>query len=177
MAGGSKSKNKGNEGERELCKILTGIFNGPFMRSANSGAYVGGKNAFRRGNMSENQVRNTKADIIPPDFMPMLVLEGKWYKEFRFHQLMQPGPQPQLDEWIGQTIEAVDPGDLWMVCFKINLRGWYVSVPELFFNDFVFGNHCMYTGIHGTSKVTDLKEFFNTNKDAVLRLSAKINNG
>lgn len=171
MAGGSRSKNKGSGGERELCKILTGIFNGPFIRSANSGAFVGGKNAARKAALSENQVRGQKADIIPPDFMPRLVVEGKFYKEFRFHQLMQPGPCPQLDAWIGQTLDAVDPGDLWLVCFKINLRGWFVAVPEAFFTNFAFGNHCLYTGDHGTFKITEMKDFLAANRAAVLRLS------
>lgn len=172
MAGGSKSKNKGSGAERELCKFLGEVFDGSFIRSANSGAYVGGKNAFRKQTLSEGQVKNLKGDIVPPDFMPKLVLESKFYADFRFHQLMQPGPTPQLDTWIAQCLDAVDEGDLWMVAFKINLRGWYVAVPECFLKDFVFGNHCMYTGEHGTFCVTDLKEFFTRNKDAVLKLSA-----
>lgn len=53
---GRKSKDKGSAAERELCKLLGGIFNGPFIRSANSGAFVGGKNASRKANLSENQI-------------------------------------------------------------------------------------------------------------------------
>lgn len=172
MAGGSKSKNKGSGYERELCKFLGELFEGSFIRSANSGAYIGGTNAFRKKHLSEGQVKNLKGDIVPPDFMSKLVLEAKFYAEFRFHQLLQPGPMVQLDEWIGQCLDAIDEGDLWMICFKINLRGAYVAIPEQFANDFVFGNHCLYTGEHGTFRVTDLKQFFTDNREAVLRLSA-----
>lgn len=52
MAGGSKSKNKGNSYERDLGKFLAEVYGGSFIRSANSGAFVGGKNAFRRSTMS-----------------------------------------------------------------------------------------------------------------------------
>lgn len=172
MAGGSKSKNKGSGYERELAKFLSELFGGSFIRSANSGAFVGGKNAARKAILSETQVRGQKGDLIAPDFMPKLVLEAKFYAEFRFHQLMQPGKMPQLDEWAEQCLEAVDDGDFWVVCFKINLRGAYVAVPEKFGNEFVFGNHCRYSGPHGAFRVTELKEFFTTNRDAILRLSA-----
>lgn len=173
MAGGSKSKNKGNGGERELCRIFGDTFGLPFIRSRNSGAFVGGKNAARKEGLTENQIRGQKGDIIPPDDMPHLVIEGKFYKDFRFHQLMQPGPCPQLDEWIGQALDAIDAGDLWMICFKINLRGWYIAIPEEFFKDFAFGNHCVYSGGRGCFKVTDLKDFLDQNRDAIMRLSAQ----
>lgn len=172
MAGGSKSKTKGSGAERELAKYLTELFDGSFIRSANSGAFVGGKNAARKAGLSETQIKGQKGDLIPPDFMSRLVIESKFYKDFRFHQLLQPGPMPQLEEWIGQCLDAVDEGDLWLICFKINLRGSYVVVPEIFANDFAFGNHCCYTGEYGNFRVTDLKHFFSTNRDAILRLSA-----
>jgi Holliday junction resolvase len=173
MAGGSKSKNKGSGAERELCKYLSEIFGGSFIRSANSGAFVGGFNAARKANLSKTQIAGQKGDIIPPDHMSKLVLESKFYKEFRFHQLLQPGPVPQLDEWIKQCLDASDEGDLWLICFKINLRGWFVLLPETKANDFVFTNYSVYVGgQYGTYRVTDLKEFCSVNKDAVLRLSA-----
>jgi len=172
MASGSKSKDKGSQGERELCKILGEIFEGSFIRSAGSGAFIGGKNSFRKQSMSEGQVRNTKADIIPPDFLPRLVVEAKWYKDFRFHQLIQPGPNPQLDTWIEQTIECIDDGDVWMVCFKINLRGWYVAVPDGLSDDFSYNNYCVYTGKHGKFKVTDMKEFMTNNAHIIKQLAA-----
>src|SRR5690606_18510619 len=97
---------------------LSELFGGSFIRSANSGAFIGGKNAARKSNLSEGQIKGLKGDIVPPDDMPRLVLEAKFYADFRFHQLLQPGPQPVLDEWIAQAMDAIDEGDLWFVCFK-----------------------------------------------------------
>lgn len=173
MAGGSKSKNKGSGYERELSKFLAETFGGSFIRSANSGAFVGGKNAARKANLSETQIKGQKGDLIAPDHMPKLVLEAKFYAEFRFHQLLQPGEMPQLDEWIGQCREAVDPGDFWLICFKINLRGSYVAVHKDFCTGMTLGNHATYTDPAGdTFIVTELKSFFTANRDIVLKLSA-----
>jgi Holliday junction resolvase len=169
----SKSKSKGNGAERELCKYLGEVFDGSFTRVPNSGSFVGGKNAFRSGFLSTTQSKIYKGDIIAPDHMPKLVLESKFYKDFRFHQFLQPGPVPQLEEWIKQCLDAGEDGDLWLICFKINLRGWFVVVPEEQANDFVFTNYSVYVGgQYGKYRITDLKEFCSNNKDAVLRLSA-----
>jgi hypothetical protein len=172
VAGGSKSKNKGSGYERDLGKFLGELFEGSFIRSANSGAFVGGKNSFRKKTLSTNQTNALKGDLVCPDFMPKLVIEAKFYAEFRFHQLLQPGPMPQLDEWAGQCHDAIDEGDLWLICFKINLRGQYVAVPTEFEKEFVFQNFCRYKGGKGEFIVTDLKTFFTDNREAVLRLSA-----
>jgi hypothetical protein len=166
------SKRKGNSGELELCKKLKEIFGGSFIRVPNSGAFTGGKNAFRKELLSEGQNRNSKGDIIPPDFMPKLVLESKFYKDFRFHQLLQPGPCVQLDDWIGQSLDANDPGDVWFVCFKINLRGWYIAVPFETSSEYEFENHVHYTGEHGKFIVTSALEFFAANRDVILRQTA-----
>lgn len=168
----SKSKNKGSGYERELCKYLGEVFGGSFTRVPNSGAMTGGKNSFRRTSLSDTQNRIYRGDIITPDHLPKLVLEAKFYAEFRFHQLLQPGPMPQLDEWIGQCQDAIDEGDLWLICFKINLRGSYVAVSEEFCDGFTFGNHAVYENEIGRFRVTDLKDFFSRNRDAILKKSA-----
>jgi hypothetical protein len=170
MAGGNRSKDKGSTGERELCKLLGTIFEGSFIRVPNSGSFIGGKNAARREVLSEGQVRGAKGDIIPPDFMPKLVLESKWYKEFRFHNLMKPGPVPLLDAWIAQTLEAVQPGDLYFICFKVNGRGRYVAAP--YDPAYVVGNHCVYQSVSGKFLVTELEPFFSENRDLIKQRAA-----
>jgi hypothetical protein len=172
VSGGSKSKNKGSGYERELCKFMGETFGGSFIRSANSGAFVGGVNAGRKAFLSKTQIAGQKGDIISPDHMPKLVIEAKFYAEFRFHQLLQPGAMPQLDEWISQCQDAIDEGDLWVICFKINLRGAYVAIPVEFCQNMVLTNYCKYTSEFGDFYVTDLKTFFVTNRDEVLKLSA-----
>lgn len=172
MAGGSKSKRKGNGAELELCKLLGAALGGTFTRVPNSGAFTGGKNAARKANLSETQMKIYKGDIIPPDHLPKLVLESKFYAEFPWHQLLSEGPVLMLDDWIKQALDAVDPGDEWFVCFKINRRGWYITVPEVQAQHYAFGNHVIYTGAHGLFRVTALDDFLAKNTETVLRRAA-----
>lgn len=166
-----KQKAKGNGAERELSKFLTVTFGGNFMRVPNSGAYVGGANAFRRSTMTTNQLSLTKGDIIPPEFMPKLVLESKFYADFPFHALMTTGNVPQLDKWIEQTIDCVEDGDLWFVAFKINRRGWFTCFLGDLRDKFEIGNHALYSDGKKSYVVTELMPFFTTNKAVILDLS------
>lgn len=166
----SNRKEKGNRGERELSKLLSPLFGGNFARVPTSGAMVGGKNAFRRETLSDTQNKIFKGDLIPPDHMPHCVLECKSYKDFLFHQLITPNACPQLDEWIQQTLECVDEGDCWFVCIKITRLGWFICVPDSI--DYQFGNYARYSGTLGTFRITGMNEFFKTNREMVLRLSA-----
>jgi hypothetical protein len=166
---GAKSKRKGNASERELTTILSGIFTGSFVRVPSSGGFVGGKNVHRRQTLSTMQDRSFRGDIIPPDHLPRLVIECKAYQQFRFHQLMQPGPCPLLDDWIGQTLAVLDPGDQWFVSFKVTRLGWFVAAAETECPDYQFANYCAYTGANGACRVTDMMHFFRTNREAILR--------
>jgi len=168
---GAKSKLRGNQAERELCKLLSGILSGSFVRVPNSGAAVGGKHVSRRQTLSRTQDRVFRGDIIPPDHLPHLVVESKSYASFAFHALLQPGPCPLLDEWIAQTLDVVDVADVWFVAFKIRFLGWYMVIPETPCADYQFGNYCAYTGVHGSFRVTDLRTFLLTNREMVLRLA------
>lgn len=172
MAGGNSSKNKGSGAERELAKFLSELFDGSFIRSPGSGAYIGGLNNFRKAHLSAGQIGTVKGDLVCPDFMPKMVIESKFYKEFRFHQLFQPGPCAQLETWIAQCGDVVDPGDFWLIAIKINLLGWSIVIPEEFIDAFLFENFVDYTGPQGRFYVTELKSFFENNRDAVLALSA-----
>jgi hypothetical protein len=165
----AKSKIKGANGERELCKLLTELLSGSFVRVPNSGAAVGGHHVHRRQTLSKAQDRAFRGDIIPPDHLPRLIIEAKSYCAFGFHALLQPGPYPLLDEWISQTISVADPGDQWFVCYKITRIGWYIVVPEAECADYTFDNYCVYTGKHAAVRVTDLLSFFRSNRAAVLR--------
>ena len=173
----NRSKIKGSNGERELAKFLSITFEASFVRSDNSGAFIGGKNIVRKAILSDTQQRMRKGDIIPPDHMPRLVIEAKSYKEFRFHQLLQPGPCPLLDEWIEQTMMVLDPGDQWFVAFKVSMLGWYLAIPEAECRDYTFENHCAYTGTHGAFRVTALPEFLRQNREILLKKAGPENNG
>lgn len=165
MMAGAASKNKGKSGERELCKILEGYFGGSFIRVHNSGAFVGGKNAVRKATLSENQIRNAKADIVTPDHMPKLIVESKFYADFPFHMFLTSPNVPILDSWIQQQLDIVDPGDFWMVCFKINRKGWFGCIE--YDNKFTYAHHIRYK----TYSVFNLHEFLNLNKNLILEIS------
>lgn len=165
---GSKSKNKGKSGERELAKIFEGIFKGSFIRVPNSGAYIGGKNAFRVEVLSDGQIRNVKGDIIPPDFMPKLVLECKFYADFPFHSLMTEKTIPILEAWIEQTTEVLDKDDIWFLAFKINRRGWFIVMDDHRAENYTIKNHAKY----GAYVITEMKEFLKNNKDIILERTA-----
>jgi len=165
---GAKSKRKGSAGEREVCRILSDIFSSSFVRVPNSGAAVGGKNVSRRQTLSKLQDRSFRGDIIPPDHLPRLVIEMKSQIEFRFHQLLQPGPCPILEEWIEQTLDILDPGDQWFVIFKITYKGLYVAIPDSECRDYVFENYCLYHGPNGCFRVTDMLSFFQTNREKIV---------
>ena len=164
---GVNGRIKGANGERELCKLLSGIFSGSFVRVPHSGSMVGGKNLHRRQTLSKTQDRSFRGDIIPPDTLPRLVIETKSYADFAFHQLIQPGTCALLDDWIGQAKTASDPDDQWFVAFKITRKAWYIAVPDS--ADYVFDNHCAYTGAHGAYRITELSSFFKANRDTVLQ--------
>lgn len=167
--GGAASKRKGSGGELQLAKLLSGIFAGSFIRSPGSGAFVGGKNAARKRVLSAGQTRTNKGDLVAPDFMPYFVVEAKTYREFRFHQLLQPGPCQQLDDWIKQTLDVIDPGDLWIVAFKADRLGWFLAVDATASEDWVFRNHARYDGPHGSFRVADLVSCLTDNRARVLR--------
>lgn len=162
---GSASKNKGKSGERELCKILEGYFGGSFIRVPGSGAYVGGKNNVRKDVLSEGQIRNSKADIITPDHMPKFILESKFYADFPFHMFLTSPNVPILDGWIEQQKNIIDPGDFWMICFKINRKGWFGCTE--YDSRFLFNHHIRYK----TYSVFNLHEFLSLNKDLIMEIS------
>lgn len=172
MAGGNSSKNKGSGAERELARHFGKLFQGSFIRSNNSGAYIGGKNVHRKDTLSANQTLSLKGDIVPPDFMPKFVIEAKFYAEFRWHQLIHPAGSKMLDGWIRQTLDVIDPHDVWFVCFKINLHGWWVCVPEESAPNYQFKGHAVYHGEHGWFRVAELFTFFDANRDVILRMTA-----
>lgn len=120
--------------------------------------------------MSREQISGSKGDLQPPAHMPKLVIEAKAYKEFRFHQLLSPEPMAQLEEWIDQAVDAVDPGDVWLIIFKVDRRGTYVFVPNQGIDGFVYRSHATYAGSIG-GVVTDLDTFLADNKDRLLEAS------
>lgn len=174
MAGGSKSKAKGSRGELELCKKLGAVFNGSFLRSSSSGAYIGGFNSHRKKNLSENQIRSLKSDIVPPDFMPRFVVESKLYSEIPYHQFFAGEHVALVDGWIKQVLETVDDDDFWALIFRADRRPWVILIEERHGGDLTLPDtHMFYKSSSGEKYILcNLDEFLTNAKDDVLKLTA-----
>jgi hypothetical protein len=164
----SKSKNKGSSWEREVAKHLTELYNLPFVRVPNSGAYVGGKNTDRKTFLDEGQVRSFKGDIIPPASFPKFNCEAKNYADFPFHQLFS-GTIKQLDIWLDQLMEAADPEDYNILIMKFNRKGKFVAVQFDRSDDLPLfvQHHFLYENKHGRWAIMEYDSFWKLNKDMV----------
>lgn len=163
---GKKSKDKGKAGERELTKMLGKYFEENFERVPSSGAFIGGRNAFRKERMSENQIRGAKADIIPPDGLSKFVAECKWYGDFPYHALATNKQIPKLNEWIEELEYDCDKNDHGFLFVKIDHKGWFVAfkydlVPPLTISNFcLYNNYC----------ITSAEEFLEHNHNAIKKM-------
>lgn len=162
----SAAKSKGNSWERELVEFLDKTFEGNFQRVPNSGAFTGGSNAFRKESLTTKQTRMFKGDIIPDDKMPKLVIECKFYKDFAFN-LLYKREMKQIDQWIQQTLDCVDPGDVWFLCMKFNRKGSFVLFDDIHKDRFELGNHTVYNNYI----FTELEPFMTTNREKLLEIT------
>ena len=121
-----KSKIKGKSWERDVANFLTKLYNEPFLRVPNSGAFVGGYNIYRTQTMTEQQVNSFKGDIIPGPSFKHLVIECKNYGDFPFHKLVFGQEIRQLDEWIKQVQGSCEVGDKWLLCVKVTHKSCFV---------------------------------------------------
>ena len=164
---GTKGKAKGNSGELKIAKFLTELYTQKFIRVPNSGAFIGGKNNSRKQLMDSTQVSYFKSDLIPPSNMRKLVIESKFYKDFPFNRLMCEGDIKQLDAWIEQTLDVVDPEDLWFVVIRINHKGSFACFDNKWMTEFQIQNHVRYK----TYVLTEFEPFFELNKERIAELS------
>jgi hypothetical protein len=157
----SKSKNKGKGFEREVCKLLGELYDDNFERVPHSGAFVGGINAARKSTLTENQIKAFKGDIIPPDQWRYFNCECKNYADFPFHHLLQSKTIPLLEQWIDQTMDAHDKGDIDLLFMKFNRKGIYLAFPASIKNQFSLTNHITYNSQHGPWIMTFWEDFQN----------------
>jgi len=167
--GKNKSKTKGNKFETEISKYLTEKFGESFTRVPNSGAFIGGQNQERKDNLTENQIKLFKGDIIPPDSMPNLVIECKHYAEFPFHKLIGDHPIPLLDGWIAEVEYDAGEDDLWFLIWKISRHGTYVLCNDTWAFEYISKSYCYYKDY----TITELDSFFDININMVRNISKK----
>jgi hypothetical protein len=166
----SKGKAKGNSWERELAGILNKIFNLPFQRVPNSGAFLGGSNASRRMGMDAKQERLMTGDLIVPEELNHCSFECKFYKTFDYHLLYR--QNKQFEEWIKQAKEGCNLDQIWFLCIKSNRREPLVVTESVFLYDIVSKlNFTSYRFEKSYVYVTELKPFFELSKDCLLSIS------
>lgn len=135
----NKSKNKGKSWERDVCHFLSELYNDSFIRVPNSGAFVGGKNEFRKEYLSEEQIKLMRGDIIPPLHYPYFLAECKNYAQFPFHSLISKTSIPLLDSWIEQVEHDVRyDEDVWLLFIKISRKGKYIVFDTNMVGDYLF---------------------------------------
>lgn len=125
----SKSKAKGNSWELDVAKFLTEKYSATFLRVPSSGAFVGGKNNFRKSSLDQAQLQSKKGDIHPPQEWQHFNIECKSYADFPFHQLWTTNVKI-LDSWIAQQHEVEDLGDLNLILIKISRKDKWVVYQE-----------------------------------------------
>ena len=158
----SAAKQKGNAWEREVAKDLSETFNENFIRVPNSGAYTGGANVFRIDQLTEQQKRMMDGDIMVPPCLSRYKIECKNYKAFDFHQLFN--ENKTLDKWIKQA----EFGLLWFLVIKVTRKGSFILFRKEISNHFSYKNYLSYKDKY---VITDYKEFWQENADAIRRLN------
>ena len=158
----SAAKQKGNAWERDVAKDLSETFNENFIRVPNSGAYTGGANVFRIDQLTEQQRRMMDGDIMVPPCLSRYKIECKNYKTFDFHQLFN--ENKTLDKWIKQA----EFGLLWFLVIKVTRKGSFILFRKEISKHFSYKNYLSYKDKY---VITDYKEFWQVNADAIRRLN------
>jgi len=123
----SKSKTKGKSWERDVCIFLSKLYGESFIRVPGSGAFIGGSNQFRKETLSDEQIKLSRGDIIPPEHYPYFLAECKNYADFPFHQLILMNKIALLDSWIEQVEhDMTSEKDVWLLFIKITRKGQFV---------------------------------------------------
>ena len=158
----SAAKQKGNAWERDVAKDLSETFNENFIRVSNSGAYTGGANVYRIDQLTEQQKRMMDGDIMVPPGLSRYKIECKNYKAFDFHQLFN--ENKTLDKWIKQA----EFGLLWFLVIKVTRKGSFILFRKEISKHFAYKNYLNYKDKY---VITDYKEFWQENADAIRRLN------
>jgi Holliday junction resolvase len=165
----SRGKAKGNAWERELAALLSKQFNLPFQRVPNSGAFLGGFNAFRRNTLDAKQSRIMTGDLIVPEELNHVSFECKFYKTFDYHLLYK--QNKQFEGWIDQTIEGSNIGQIWFLCIKANRKEPIIAFQNGYFLEYLSENNFSSYIYNGKAIfITDLKRFIEKNKEYILHL-------
>ena len=121
----NKSKSKGNKFELDIAKALSDATGEPWLRSAGSGAFFGGKNSERMSGASEAALRDRAGDVTPPDGWDVTV-EIKRYKELP--DLLH-GPSALVDGFLKQLTDSAPLGSLRILIMKADRKPALIGLP------------------------------------------------
>ena len=158
------NKNKGKSLEREIAKELTEVFGINVERVWSSGAFTGGKNAWRTQKLTPEQALLSNGDILMPMELSHMSIECKFYKDFSWTGLFD--NNETLNKWIDQAKSGTNA--LWFLIFKINNAGKFIVYDVDWINTFVLpGNYNIYKGDY---MLRSYDGFFAENKQTILAL-------
>lgn len=167
---GSKSKNKGKSWERDVANDLSRIYGESFIRVPHSGAYIGGKNQYRKEFLHEGQIRSMKGDITPPTSWTKFNCECKSYADFPFHQLYS-GNIKILESWLDQLYAVADSDDFNILIMKFNRKGKFIAVSESWLDTEKHNYSAYHSKNHGLWYIIDYDLFWQFYKDNVKQSS------
>ena len=156
-------KRKGSAFERVIADEMSAEFGLSIIRTPNSGAYVGGKNACRIETLTEEQVLLADGDLVMPKELAHIKVECKAYKDFSFVSLFE--NNALMDKWIEQSLEGTDKH--WFVIFKINRQGVFVAFDKDLKETYMLPRSYF---TYKSSIICKYKGFFQQNKDIILNL-------
>ncbi len=107
----NKSKNKGKQFERTVCKIFESVYNEQFIRVPNSGAFIGGSN-INNIKITENgqNLSYFRGDIIPPKKYEKLIIECKKRAKIDLYSIIT-GNITEIKEWLKQLYNDYRPDE------------------------------------------------------------------
>lgn len=169
----SKQKAKGGAYERDVAERLTKTYGVKFMRNiSGSGAFIGGKNIFRREQLDESTIRHVKGDVVAPVEFSKLNIECKNYAAtaFSFHLLLT-GEHKLLDTWLKQMLAVASSDDCSVLFFKLTRVGQWVAVQDHY--TWNLSSYVHYKSKnHGSWYICELNDFFELNSELLRKYSA-----
>jgi hypothetical protein len=138
---GVNGKKKGNAYERSIANLFSEEFDDNFKRVPMSGAFTGGVNIYRVQGLREDVKEGMTGDIICPKWWPATVECKHYGDEPKFHQVLE-GKSKKMDEWLQQCRQEWETTtkDFYLLIFKINRKGEYVTVPYEFIPEEIIEN-------------------------------------
>jgi len=157
------SQRKGKAYEREVANFLSSLGLGKFIRTPQSGGYVGGKNKIRTQELQDEVLRKFKGDIIPPPSIP-IVIECKSHAPKRFNIKTLLTQNTLIDNWLQNLQDETN----YLLFLKLTRIGQLIffpshlapqtSTPYLLYKTAKTAPHYVYEITHFKNDPTPLKQ-------------------